>query len=155
KKEMVRGYLQEMLVSACCFALPCSQVSAKHKPGLDLQSAPIPLDAPPEYGKDGFGRLRLGFDPRRVCFKVRNCVLLQLHVDEALDSRELLALFGRHKRDGDSVRAHAPCPADAMNIVLRIHRQVVIDDVRDAGNVDAASDDIGSDKIRNPAIAEV
>lgn len=42
-----------------------------------------------------------------------------------------------------------------MDVVLRVHRQVVVDDVRDARHVDATADHVGGDEIDDPPIAEV
>ena len=44
--------------------------------------------------------------------------------------------------------------ADAVDVVLRLVGQVVVDDVGDAGHVDAARDDVGGDQHPDLAVAE-
>lgn len=47
------------------------------------------------------------------------------------------------KTDGFAFGAGTSCAADAVDIVLRMIRQVVVDDMRDAGNMDSARGNIG------------
>ena len=48
-----------------------------------------------------------------------------------------------------------PGPADAMDVVLGHHRQLEVDDVRQAVDVEAARGDLGGDEDRRPAGLEV
>jgi len=64
-------------------------------------------------------------------------VHVHLFVDEALDVGQQVALIGGDKGDGDTIGAHAARAADAVDVILRVHRQIVIDDMRDVGHVDA------------------
>jgi hypothetical protein len=45
-------------------------------------------------------------------------------------------------------------PADAVDVVLRVERQVVVDDVRDAVDVEAARRDVGRDEDGQRAVLE-
>jgi hypothetical protein len=49
------------------------------------------------------------------------------------------------ERHGRSTGAGSRRSANAMHVALGLVRQLVIDDMRDRGNVDAASGDIGGD----------
>ena len=59
------------------------------------------------------------------------------------------------ERNGDARRARAARAADAVDIVLRLPRQVEIDYVGDAGHVDAARRDVGRDQRAHAAAAHV
>ena len=50
------------------------------------------------------------------------------------------------ERDRDALRAGARGAADAVHVALRDVRQVVVDDVADAVDVDAARRDVGRDQ---------
>ena len=67
-------------------------------------------------------------------------------VDQVLDRGERLTLIGTDEQVGDAVLAHPSGPADPVDIVLRIVGHVVIDDVADALDIDAAADDVGGDQ---------
>ena len=75
-------------------------------------------------------------------------------VDQALDRRERLALIGADEQVGDAVLAHASGPADPVDVVLRIVGHVVVDDVADALDIDAAADDVGGDQHRDLPASE-
>ncbi len=59
-----------------------------------------------------------------------------------------------HERDRDTTRASATRAADAVNVCFVVLGARVIDDVRDTGDVDAASCHIGSNKDVDLAFAE-
>ena len=59
------------------------------------------------------------------------------------------------ERDRDAVGAGARGAADAVDVGFRDVRQVVIDDVADAVDVDAAGGDVGGDQDAQLAVAEV
>src|ERR1044071_9688781 len=65
------------------------------------------------------------------------------HADQPLDIAEIRSLFVIAERDGDALGAGPRGAADAVDVALRHVRQVVIDDVADAIDVDAARRDIG------------
>ena len=58
------------------------------------------------------------------------------------------------KRDGDAAGAGARGAADAVDIAFRLVRQIEIDDVGDAGHVDAARGDVGRHQHAGAAGAE-
>ena len=59
-------------------------------------------------------------------------------VGQALDALELAALAAVAERQGDARGAGTRGAADAMDVALGVGRQLVVDDVRDARDVDAA-----------------
>ena len=65
-----------------------------------------------------------------------------------------MAVAGACKADRDAVAARAAGAADAVHVVLGLHRQVVVDDVRDALHVDAARGDVGGHEHFQPAAAQ-
>ena len=58
------------------------------------------------------------------------------------------------ERDRDPAGAGSRGAADAVDVALGLHRQVEVDDVRDAGDVDAAGGDVGRHQHAGPAGAE-
>src|SRR5258705_3125178 len=65
------------------------------------------------------------------------------HPDELLDVAQERPLLGLAKRDRDSFRAGTRGAADAMHVALRNVWKIIVDDVADAVDVDAARRDIG------------
>src|SRR5919206_5033313 len=61
-----------------------------------------------------------------------------LPADELLDRGERLAVVSGDERDRRAGAARPAGPADAVHIVLRMHRNVEIDDVADVRDVEAA-----------------
>src|SRR3954451_5681680 len=70
----------------------------------------------------------------------------QLHADRALDADDVATLRAGGERRGAAVGAGAAGAADAVDEVLGDLRQVVVDDVRDALDVNAAGGDISGDQ---------
>ena len=62
---------------------------------------------------------------------------------------------GIAERYGDTARTGTRGPADAVHVVLRLRRQIEVDDVRDAGHVDASRGDVGRDQHACAAAAEL
>ena len=62
----------------------------------------------------------------------------QLEADVALDRFETLDVLLAREADGDPGRTRAGGSPDAMHVVLRVERQVVVDHVRDALDVEPA-----------------
>src|SRR5439155_11768658 len=54
----------------------------------------------------------------------------------------------------DAVGAETACASDPVNVVFRVFRQVVVDDVGDAPHVDATTDNVGGDEVSDFAVAE-
>src|SRR5207245_1354604 len=50
--------------------------------------------------------------------------------------------------------AHAAGAADAVDVVLRVLREVVVDNVRDVGHIDSATDNIRGDEVDDFTLAE-
>ncbi len=68
------------------------------------------------------------------------------HLDQLFDVAEKSHLVPRAQRDRDALRAGARGAADAVHVTLRNVRQIVVDDVTDAFDVDAAGGDVGRDQ---------
>ena len=62
--------------------------------------------------------------------------------DEAFKRAEFAVIFGRDKTDGVADRVRASGAADAMDVILDVHREIVIHDVRNAVHVNAARRDV-------------
>src|SRR5882672_8616950 len=76
-------------------------------------------------------------------------------VGELLDAAQLAALAAVAERQRDARGAGARGAADAMDIALGVGRQLVVDDVGDAGDVDAARGEVGGDQHAGLAAAEI
>ncbi len=63
----------------------------------------------------------------------------------AFDDAQHVALTGCHEQDGVTLAARATGTPDTVDVGLRVVRDVVIDDVRDALDINAARCHIGSD----------
>ena len=96
----------------------------------------------------GVGRDRGG--SHRACARRRR----DLQPDRPLDRPEERNLVGRAEGDGDTRRPGARGAADAVDVALRDVGQVVVDDVADAVDVDAAGRDVGRDQSADPAALE-
>ena len=81
-------------------------------------------------------------------------VPLQQPLDAHLDPRQLGAFLWRDERIGDAFATHPPRATHAMHVVIAKRGDVVIDDVRDAGNVDAAADHVGGHQVLDFALAK-
>ena len=77
------------------------------------------------------------------------------HPDQLLDVAQERQLVVRAERDRDAVGAGARGAADAVHVAFRDVRQVEVDDVADAVDVDAAGGDVGRDQGLDAAVAEV
>lgn len=66
--------------------------------------------------------------------------------DELFNVLQKTALIARTKRDGHALTPRARRPADAVNIGFRHVRQIVIDNVSDVIDVDAARRNVGGDQ---------
>ena len=83
----------------------------------------------------GFGFLK----QRRVAV----IEILQLHArnflaDEPLDGEDMPRILGNHDGEGVAARFRAARAADAMDVIFRMLRHVVVDDVADIGDVQSA-----------------
>lgn len=78
----------------------------------------------------------------------------QLAIDPLLDRRQDAAFARDDEREGDAVAAHPTRSTDAVNVIVAVLRNVIIDDVRDRTDIDTTADDIGSDQDFEFPIAE-
>mmetsp|Transcript_27262 Transcript_27262/g.80176 ORF Transcript_27262/g.80176 Transcript_27262/m.80176 type:complete len:208 (-) Transcript_27262:727-1350(-) len=72
--------------------------------------------------------------------------LLDVRVVELLDLAEGAHVLRSHEVDGDTLAAEAARAADAVDVVLAVGRQVVVDDERDLLHVDAARQEVSCDE---------
>ena len=70
-------------------------------------------------------------------------MLRQGLTDVALNPVQIVLVVEGGKRDGDTRRSGAAGTADPVDIILGEFRQVEIDDVADAGNIEPAGGNIG------------
>src|SRR5690242_11389717 len=66
--------------------------------------------------------------------------------DKAFERAQGVLILRRHKADGIAHRVRAARSADAVNIILGVHGEIIIDDVRDAVHIDAPRGDVGGDQ---------
>jgi len=64
-------------------------------------------------------------------------------------------ILRRDKTDCVPDRQRAPGPADAMNVILRVHREVVIDHVGNPIHVNSARGDVRGNKDSHCARLEI
>ena len=79
---------------------------------------------------------------------------LELGVRRRLDVAQQPVLARLDQRDRHALAAGAPGPADAMDVGVGVRRDVVVDDVRDVLDVEAARRDVGRDQHIERAVAE-
>ena len=93
-------------------------------------------------------RLALGVGDEAVGGVVEAGVVLagDHRADRLLDVAKLIVLFGREQRERRAALSRTSRPADAVDVVLGHVRQVEVDDVGDAVDVDAAGNDVGGDE---------
>ena len=65
--------------------------------------------------------------------------------DEALNGADFASFLWGNKGEGIADRSGSTGATDAMYVIIRSHRDIVINDVRNIGDIDAASGDIGGD----------
>jgi len=69
--------------------------------------------------------------------------------DEAFNGAQLRVVFRGHEADGVAHRVGAAGSADAVDIILRVHRKIVIHHVGDVVHVNPARGDIRGDQDPN------
>src|SRR5581483_208084 len=77
------------------------------------------------------------------------------HADVALDLRQRVDISLAAERDRVAGLAGSRGPPDPVDVVLGLLWQVVVDDVGDAGDVQAAGGDVGGDQDRQLAVLEL
>ena len=75
--------------------------------------------------------------------------------DEALERAERAVVLGGDEADRVADRVGAAGAADAVDVILGVHREIVIDDMGDAVHVDAARGDVGGDQDAHRAGLEI
>jgi hypothetical protein len=75
--------------------------------------------------------------------------------EETLDRGQLLLFLGGDERKGVADRIDASGPPDPMHVVLGGMRHVVVDDVGDSLDIDAARRDVGRDQDLYAAASQV
>src|ERR1035441_2757388 len=91
-------------------------------------------------------------DRREVLVERRR---LDVRARVLLDVAQLEDLTGRDQRDGDARAPGPPCPADAMQVLVRGEGHVVVDHVRDVVDVEPTSGDVGRDQVLDVGGAEL
>ena len=84
----------------------------------------------------------------------RNLSALNPHVGVALDVADLKQLPARHERDGSTGAAGAARPPDAMDVILAVIGQVIVEHDLDVVHVNAARGDVGGDQEFQAGLAE-
>src|SRR3989440_11314800 len=84
----------------------------------------------------------------------RDDLLLDFLADKPLDVAKVRAVFARDERHGLAAFPRAAGAADAVDVVFRDVRQVVVDDVRQRLDVEAARGDVGGDEHLQLAVLE-
>ena len=84
----------------------------------------------------------------------RQLHLLDALLGDALDDAQHVPLARAHEQDRVAAAAGAAGAADAMDVGLGVVRNVVVDDVRDALDVEAARGDVGRDQDVDLAVLE-
>ena len=96
---------------------------------------------------------------RRVAHELDARAVERQHVDLAaqdpLDRPQAVALVARHQRQRVALAAGAAGAADAVHVVLGHVRQLVVDDVRQLADVEAACRDVGRDQHLHLVVLEV
>ena len=80
---------------------------------------------------------------------------LEQEADVLFDLQQELAVFAGDKGAGDAFGAHAAGAADAVDVFLGGFGDIVVDDVGNRGDVEAAGGDIGGDQAGEFAFAEL
>ena len=79
---------------------------------------------------------------------------LELRVGRVLDVAQLAMLARLDERDRGAFAAGPPGPPDPVDVLVRVGRDVVVDDVRDVVDVEAACGDVRRDQDVQRAVAE-
>src|SRR5437899_20269 len=74
--------------------------------------------------------------------------------DQLLDRFEILRLLAGDQHEGMALPAGSSRAADAVDIILRMDRRVIVEDMADFGNIEAAGGDVGGDEIGDLSGAE-
>ena len=75
--------------------------------------------------------------------EIRQLQALELLVQQVFDAGDQALVLGRDQRPGHAFGLDTGRAADAVHVVLRLLRHVVVDDMRDAVDVQATGGDVG------------
>jgi len=75
--------------------------------------------------------------------------------DKPFQRTQCASILGCHKTDGVTDRLCSSGASNAMDIILRVHREIVIHHVRDPIHIDAARGDVGGDEDTDGAGFEI
>ena len=97
---------------------------------------------------------RTAFSPASLLSRRRGCVIIKafrlLSHDPATDKpfkrAQRSLIFRRNKTDRIADGMRAAGASDAMHVIFRVHREIVIHHVRNPIDVDATSGDVGRDQ---------
>src|ERR1051326_1680997 len=111
-------------------------------------SSPVTKASMAASAADGAAAAECGFRFKERGIEIGKIVELQARdflADEMFDRLERGKFFAVHERKCVAHVLRAAGAPDAMNVIFRMIRHVIIDDVTDAGDVEAARRDVGSD----------
>ena len=74
-------------------------------------------------------------------------VPLQEFIDPHFDARQLVSFFGSDEREGHALVPHSARASHAMDVIVAERRNVVINNVRNPGNVDSSPDHVRGDQV--------
>ena len=121
--------------------------------GQWLDDAAEPIEAVAEERLAQVGAQDLGAALAQVGDR-RQMGDLELRVRRRLDVAQHAVLARLDERDRHALAAGAPGPPDAMDVGVGVGRDVVVDDVRDVLDVEAAGGDVRRDQHVQRAVAE-
>lgn len=91
----------------------------------------------------------------RICWLGRRCgrVIKSFRflsddtaTDKTFKRSQLSLVFGCHETDGIANRLRTACAADTVDIIFRMHREVIIDDMGNTIDVDSARGNVRCDE---------
>ena len=103
------------------------------------------------------GGVTIGIEPSATIVELK---ALELHLGhrllhQVLDVVEVVLLIGSDEGDGEALLAGTARTADTVDVVLRVHGHVEVDDVVNVGDVDAAGENVGGNEDAHAAVLEV
>jgi hypothetical protein len=92
---------------------------------------------------------------RRVVIEAFGAFPDNATADESLERAECILIFGGDEADRVADGMRATGSPDAVHVILRVHREVIIHDVRNTVDVDTARRDIGGNEHAHGAGLEI
>ena len=75
--------------------------------------------------------------------------------DKPLQGAQFAVVFGSHKANGVADLIGAPGATNPMDVILHVHREIVVHHVRDAVHINAARRDIGRHQHPHRTVLEI